>query len=84
MFRKIIFAIILLKTNIALAKPKLVDEIKKQFCKCDKPDLRNQIDFELFHQPYLKDSIFLFIDDQIRLNEIFARSQVKIVYRITF
>ena len=84
MFKTIMFVIIFLDANIALAKPKLVEEIKKRICECTKPDLQTQIDFEIFHQPYLKDSIFLFMDDELKFGEIFARSQIKIIYRITF
>ena len=66
-----------------LEKRSIVKEIKKKICKCQTP--REEIDFELFHEPYLRDSLQLFaLEKSNSMGRYFEFAKIKVVYRIKF
>jgi hypothetical protein len=66
-------------------KREIIGKVKKQLCNCPNQLISHEVDFELFHEPYLKDSLLLFADREFdNLNKFMSLARVKIIFRIKF
>lgn len=83
----IFIALFLIKTPIlADYSPKsgLIRKVKDRFCDCSTPP-QHEVDFQLIHQPYLKDSLLLFAEQEFGdLDKFISFARVKIIFRFKF
>lgn len=68
-----------------LENHRIVTKLKEQICSCEKNNLKREIDFEMFHEPYLRDSLILFASENFtNVNRLVSFAKIKIIYRIRF
>jgi len=61
----------------------IVKKIKQNICRCKEP--KREIDLELFHEPYLRDSLQLFAKERFEPGLRYLEfAKIKIIFRIRF
>lgn len=68
-----------------LRKGGILDKVKSRFCDCKTYQVKREVDIQLFHKPYLKDSFTAFAQEEFGdLERLISFSKVKIIFRVKF